>query len=186
MRTRKGQPVRFENFADLVLIRCVAVKTAFCFASARDLSTFSSDSSCQLDVLWHDGDPLGVDGAKICVLEETDQVSFGGFLESCDSSRLESQVGLEVLGDFTDQSLEWQLSDEQFGGFLVSSDLPKSDSSWSVTMRFLDSSSSWGTLSCGFGSQLLTWSFASSRFSGGLLGSCHFDSNSSIRRRNLL
>ena len=159
---------------------------AVCKFSKRNLSTFSSDSSCQLDVLWHDGDPLGVDGAKICVLEETDQVSFGGFLESCDSGRLESQVGLEVLGDFTDQSLEWQLSDEQFGGFLVSSDLPKSDSSWSVTMRFLDSSSSWGTLSCGFGSQLLTWSFASSRFSGGLLGSCHFDSNSSIRRRNLL
>ena len=167
-------------------MRCVAMKMAFWDFSERNLSTLSSDSSCQLDVLWHDGDPLCVDGAEIGVFEEADQVSFWGFLQSGDSGRLESEIRLEILSDFTDQSLEWQLSDEQFGRFLVSTDLTKGDSSWSVTMRFLDSSSSWSTLSCGFGSQLLTWSFTSSRFSGGLLGSCHFHSNTSIRRRNLL
>ena len=188
MRTWKGQLSSHSEveFKPYECLRCVAMKMAFWYFSMRNLSTLSSDSSCQLDVLWHNGNPLGVDGAKIGVLEETDQVSFRGFLESCDSSRLESQVCFEVLGDFTDQSLEWQLSDEQFSRFLVSSDLTKSNSSWSVTMRFLHSSCCWSALSCGFGGQLLTWGLASSRFSGGLLGSCHLDSNSSIRRRNLL
>ena len=172
-----------------LLERVVALKRAFGVIGwffFHFLGAFPTDSAGQLDVLGHDGDALGVDGAEVGILEESDEVSLGRLLQSHDGGTLEAEIGLEVLGDFTDQSLEWQLSDEQFGGFLVSSDLPKSDSSWSVTMRFLDSSSSWSTLSCGFGSQLLTWSFASSRFSGGLLGSCHFDSNSSIRRRNLL
>lgn len=88
---------------------------------------------------------------------------------------MESQVSLEVLGDLTDQTLEGEFSDQQFGRLLVSSDLSKSDCSWSVTMRFLHSSSGWGALSGGLGSQLLSWSLSSSRFTSGLLGSCHFD-----------
>ena len=96
-------------------------------------------------------------------------------MESSDGRRLESQVGLEVLGDLTDETLEGELSDQEFGRLLVSSDLSKGDGSWSVTMRFLHSSSCWGALSGGLGSQLLSWSLSSSRFTGGLLGSCHFD-----------
>ena len=167
-------------------LRCAAIKIAFWLPLAKDLSSFSTDSSSQLDVFGHDGDPLGMDGAQIGVFEETNQVSFRGFLQGSDSSRLESKVSLEVLSNFSHQSLEWELSDQQLGRFLVSSDLTKSNSSWSVTMRFLHSSCCWSALSCGFGGQLLTWGLASSRFSGGLLGSCHLDSNSSIRRRNLL
>ena len=49
------------------------------------LGTFTTDSSCQLDVLWHDGDSLGVDGAEVSVFEDSDQVSFTGFLEGHDS-----------------------------------------------------------------------------------------------------
>ena len=44
------------------------------------LSTFSTDSSGQLDILWHDGYSLGVDCAQVGILEETDQVGFAGFL----------------------------------------------------------------------------------------------------------
>ena len=33
------------------------------------------DTAGQLDILGHDGDPLGVDGAEVGVLEESDQVS---------------------------------------------------------------------------------------------------------------
>ena len=43
-------------------------------------SAFATDSARQLDVLGHDGHTLGVDGAKICVLEQTDQVGLGRFL----------------------------------------------------------------------------------------------------------
>lgn len=48
-----------------------------------------------------DGDTLGVDGAKVGVLEERDEVRLDGFLKSADGGGLEAQVGLEVLGDFT-------------------------------------------------------------------------------------
>ena len=34
-----------------------------------DLSSLSTDAAGQLDVLGHDGDTLGVDGAKVGVLE---------------------------------------------------------------------------------------------------------------------
>ena len=81
------------------------------------LSTFSTDAAGQLDVLWHDGDTLGVDGAQVGVLEEADQVSLAGLLKGHDGGTLEAQVGLEVLGDFTDEALEGQLADEQLGDF---------------------------------------------------------------------
>ena len=42
-------------------------------------------------------------------------------LKSHDSAALESKVGLEVLSDLTNQSLEWELADEELSGLLVSS-----------------------------------------------------------------
>ena len=47
----------------------------FCLRSGGGaLSALASDPSRELDVLWHDGHPLGVDGAQVGVLEEADQV----------------------------------------------------------------------------------------------------------------
>jgi len=63
----------------------VAFKKAVCCEVCQNLSTFSTDTSCQLDVLGHDGDTLGVDGAQVGILKETDKVSFRCFLESHDS-----------------------------------------------------------------------------------------------------
>ena len=140
---------------------------------ANNLSTFSTDTSCQLDVLGHDGDTLGVDGAQVGILKETDKVSFRCFLESHDSRALESQIGLEILSNFTDQTLEWQLPDEQFCALLVSSDFTESDGSGPVPMWLLDTTGSGGTLTCCFGCKLLPWSLSSSRFTGGLLCTCH-------------
>ena len=163
---------RYSLFCKCVVLK----KTVFLKPEIFDLWSLSTDSSCQLDVLWHDGDPLGVDGAQVGVLEEADEVSFWGFLKGSYCCALESQVGLEVLGDLTDQTLEWELSDEQFSRFLVSSDLSESDSSWSVSVRFLHSSCGWGAFSGSLGSQLFSWSFTSSRFSCSLLCSCHCES----------
>lgn len=81
---------------------------------ASNLGTFTTDTSGQLDVFWHDGDTFGVDGAQVGVFKETNQVSFGSFLKSHDGRGLESKVGFEVLGDFTNQSLEGQFADQQF------------------------------------------------------------------------
>ena len=88
------------------------------------LSPLAADPPGQLDVLGHDGDPLGVDGAQVGVLEEADQVGLAGLLEGHDGGALEPEVGLEVLGDLSHQALEGQLADEELGGLLVPSDLP--------------------------------------------------------------
>ncbi len=50
----------------------------------RHLRALSTDAASQLDVLWHDGDTLGVDGSQVGVLEETNQVSLSGLLEGKD------------------------------------------------------------------------------------------------------
>lgn len=83
-----------------------------------------------MDVLGLDGDTLGVDGAKVGIFEERDEVSLDGLLESTDGGRLEAEVRLEVLGDFTDETLEGKLSDEELSRLLVATDLTESDGTW--------------------------------------------------------
>lgn len=52
------------------------------------------------------------------------------YLQSSNSCTLETQICLEVLGDFPDQTLERQLPDQQLSGLLVPTDLTQSDGSW--------------------------------------------------------
>lgn len=68
-----------------------------------------------------------MDGAQVGVLEQGDEVSLDGLLESTNGGGLEAEVGLEVLGNLTDQTLEGQLADEQLSGLLVATDLTESD-----------------------------------------------------------
>ena len=68
--------------------------------------SLTSDSSGQVQVLLHDCGSVGVDGAKVGVLEDTYKVCFGGFLEGEEGLRLESEVGIDVGGDASDESLE--------------------------------------------------------------------------------
>ena len=65
------------------------------------LGTFTTDAASELDVLGHDGDTLGVDGAKVGVLEEGDEIRLDGLLESTDGRGLEAEIGLEILGNLT-------------------------------------------------------------------------------------
>ena len=60
-----------------------------------------------------------MDGTKIGVLKEAHQVGLAGFLQGHHSRTLESQISLEVLGNLTDETLEWQLANEQFSRLLV-------------------------------------------------------------------
>jgi hypothetical protein len=139
----------------------------------KHLGSLSTDTAGELDVLWHDGHTLGVDGSQVGVLEESHQVGLGSLLQRQDGRALEPQVGLEVLGNLTHKPLEWELADQELGGLLVLTDLTKSDGSWPVPVWLLHSSSGWGGLTSGLGGELLPWSLSSGRLSGGLLGSCH-------------
>ena len=103
-----------------------------------NLRALATDAAGELDVLGHDGNTLGVDGAKVGVLEETDEVGLGGLLEGKDGRSLEAEVGLEVLGDLADEALEGELADEEVGGLLVTADLTESDGTGAVAVGLLD------------------------------------------------
>jgi hypothetical protein len=109
-----------------------------------------------------DGDTLGVDGAQVGVLEEGDEVSLNGLLESTDGGRLEAEVRLEVLGDLTDETLEGKLADQKLSGLLVATDLTESDSSGLVSVGLLDTTGRWRRLASSLGGELLTRGLATS------------------------
>ena len=133
------------------------------FSDLSGLRPLTTETASKLDVLGLNGDTLGVDGAEIGILKEGDKVSLNRLLESADGRRLETQVGFEVLGDFTDKTLEGKLADQEFGGFLVATDLTESDGTRLVAVRLLDTTSGhWGGFTSGLGSEMLTWGFATS------------------------
>ena len=137
----------------------------------------ATDVTSKLNVLGHNGHTLGMDGAQVGVLEKTDEVCLGCLLESENGGSLESQVRLEVLGDLSYESLEGKLSDEKVRGFLVSTDLTKSDSSGSVSVRLLHTSAGRSRLAGSLGGELLPGGLASGGLPGGLLGTGHCDSS---------
>ena len=137
------------------------------------LSTFSTDSPGELDVLGHDGDTLGVDGAQVGVLKETNKVSLRSLLKGHDSRGLEAEIGLEVLSNLTNQTLEGELADKKLSGLLVTTDFTESDCARAITMGLLDSAGGWGRLPGSLGGQLLPWGLATSGLASGLLGTCH-------------
>jgi len=139
------------------------------------LSSLSTDPSGELDVLGHDGDPLGVDGAQVGVLKQTNKVGLASLLEGHDGGGLEPKVSLEVLGDLSHQTLEGQLADEELSGLLVSPDFTESHCSWPVSVRLLDSAGGGSRFASSLGGQLLPGGLASGGFTGGLLGTSHSD-----------
>jgi len=148
--------------------------------SRASLGSLSTDAASQLDVFGHDSNTLGVDGAQVGVLKQADQVGLASLLKSSNSSRLEPEIGLEVLGDLPDQTLEGELADEQLGGLLVTPDLSQSNSSGPVTVGLLDAAGGGGGLPSRLGGQLLPRGLASGRLTGSLLGTSHLlpESNS--------
>ena len=139
----------------------------------NNLRALSADAAGELNVLGHDGDALGVDGAKVGVLEEANEVGLGGLLEGKDGRSLEAEVGLEVLTDLADETLEGQLADEEVGRLLVTTDLTEGDGSGAITVGLLDTSGGGGRLAGGLGGELLAGGLASGGLAGGLLGTSH-------------
>jgi hypothetical protein len=70
-----------------------------------------------------------MNSAEICVLKQTNEVSFGSFLKSGNSAALESEICFEILSDFPNKSLERKLPDQKLGALLVLSDFSESNSS---------------------------------------------------------
>jgi hypothetical protein len=101
------------------------------------LRSFTTETASELDVLGLDGDTLGVDGAKVGIFEERDEVGLNWLLESTDGRWLEAEVGLEVLGNFTDKTLEGQLAVQ------LLADVECQMTGWSLTYRIKSSVDFW-------------------------------------------
>uniref|UniRef100_S4RFW5 Uncharacterized protein n=1 Tax=Petromyzon marinus TaxID=7757 RepID=S4RFW5_PETMA len=97
----------------------------------------ATDASCQLHVLGHDGDTLGVNRTHVGVLKEPHQVGLACLLQGANGSTLEAQIGLKVLRDLTNQALDWQLADQQLRRRLVTTALTQRHRARSVTVRLL-------------------------------------------------
>ena len=74
----------------------------------EQLCPLASNTTSQLYVLGHDGDSLSMDGTEVGVLKEAYKVCLRCLLQGHHSRGLESQVGLEVLGNFANEPLEWE------------------------------------------------------------------------------
>jgi hypothetical protein len=135
----------------------------------KDLRTFAADTTSELNVFWHDCHTLGVDSTQVCIFEKTDKVGLRGFLKGQDGGSLETKIGLEILGNLTDKTLEGQLADEKVSGLLVTTNLTESNGSGTVTMGLLDTSGSGGRLSGCLGGELLSRSLSSGRLTSGLM-----------------
>jgi histone H3 len=139
----------------------------------HDLSSFTPDPTCKLNVFGHDGNSLGVDSAQVGIFEQTDEIGLAGLLQSHDSRALEAQIGLEVLGDLTDEALEGQFPNEQFRRLLVTTDLSEGHGTGPVTMGLLHSPRRRGTLTSSLGRELFPGGLASGTLPGSLLGPSH-------------
>ena len=96
-------------FSKLIIV--VALKRA-CWdelSGKSRLSPLAADPPGQLDVLGHDGDPLGVDGTEVGVLKQSHKVGLAGFLQGHHGGALEAEVSLEVLSNLPHKALERQL-----------------------------------------------------------------------------
>ena len=138
--------------------------------------SITSDSSSEVHILLHDGNSVGVDGTKVGILENSDQVGLGTLLESLECVRGKSEVAVNTGGNRLDESHEWSSWDHVGHGFLVLLDLSEGNSSWLesdlslLTISFLDSLGSSGGL--------LSWSSSlglGGNFGGSVLLFWHFD-----------
>jgi hypothetical protein len=53
-----------------------------------------------------------VDSTQVGILKQSNKVGLGSLLKSKDSGRLETEIGLEILSNLTNKTLERSLSDE--------------------------------------------------------------------------
>ena len=138
--------------------RCKETKTTTIPHSSPPSRALTAQPAGEGKVFGLDSDALGVDRGEVGVLEERDEVRLGRLLERHDRGRLEAQVclfeqmplasedvkrksgetNLEVLRDFTNESLERELADEELGRLLVPTDLTKSDGTRPEAVGLLD------------------------------------------------
>ena len=89
------------------------------------LSALATNTACQLHVLGHDGNTLGMNGAQVRVFKHSNKVCFGSLLKGKDGSALETKFScilahhFRILSDLTNQALERSLANQKVRRLLV-------------------------------------------------------------------
>lgn len=86
---------------------------------------------------------------------------------------MEAQVRFEILSNFANEPLEWQLANKEVGALLELPDLAQCYGSRAVSVGFLNTTSKRSRLAGCLCRQLLPWRLSTSRLSGGLLRASH-------------
>jgi len=134
----------------------------------------SSNSFGKLKISSHDGHSLCVNGAQVSVLEQGNEVGFSWFLKSQHCWALEAEFLFELVSNFSDESLEGELSNEEISWFLVFSDFPQGNCSGFESVGLLDTSGNRGALSGNFlGNQLFSGHLLCGRLPCSLFCSSH-------------
>ena len=99
------------------------------------LRALTAKTTRERHVLRLDSNALGVNRSQVGVLEEADEVCLARLLESADGRRLEAKVGLEVLSNLTNETLERKLADQKLRALLVATNFTESHRTRLVTVR---------------------------------------------------
>jgi len=136
----------------------------------------TTEAAGEGEILGLNGDTLSVDSSQVSVFEEGNEVRLASLLKGQDSRGLEAEVRLEILSNFTDETLEGELADEEIGALLVLADFTESNSTRPEAMRLLDTAcrDGGGLLGSLLGRELFSRSFATSRLASSLLCTGHF------------
>ena len=73
----------------------------------------TSDTLRKLHIAGHDRYALRMNGAKVRILEDPDEVRFRCFLQSLNRPACEFQIGSEICCDLSDEALEGQLPEQK-------------------------------------------------------------------------
>ena len=71
-------------FQGLLLLEYVVVlkRTEMYVFVVGLLHVLSPDSPCQEEIFWHDGNPMGMDGTQVSIIEQPDKVCLRRLLET--------------------------------------------------------------------------------------------------------
>ena len=95
------------------------------------LSLRSPNAPCQLHILGHDRDSLGVQRTEIAILKEPDEMRFGCLLKGQQGRGLPSEEFRGHVGlDFADEAGERELAEEEVGAFLVLANFAEGTFAW--------------------------------------------------------
>ena len=111
---------RFNSFSDYYLWEgLVALKRTRMLCRARNrLGALSPNTSGQLDILWHDRDTFGVNGAQVSVFKKTEEICLCRLLQCQDCPTGKVEPAFKVLGNLPYQSLKGKPPYQKFSRLL--------------------------------------------------------------------